>query len=133
LLQYGLPDIHYTLDAGGKLTLTDRSNVDANYVNWKYIMQHPQVMYVPDVPGYGKAEHNLIPFGVTDPTYGLYSPTLGSKGPVLNRTMTDGITDIVAGRRPIGDVDQLVKDWQANGGDAIRKELLDALATSGRG
>ena len=49
--------MHYTLDAGGKLALNDRSNVDANYVNWKYIMQHPQVMYVPDIPGYGKAEY----------------------------------------------------------------------------
>ena len=48
LLQYGLPDVHYTLDANGKLPINDRSNADANYVNWKYIMQHPQVMYVPD-------------------------------------------------------------------------------------
>ena len=84
LLQYGLPDVHYTLDAGGKLALNDKSNVDANYVNWKYLMQHPQVMYVPDIPGYAKAEyeaeHFLIPAGVADPTLGLYSPTLGGKG-----------------------------------------------------
>lgn len=137
LLQYGLKDVHYTLDAGGKLTINDRSNADANYVNWKYIMQHPQVMYVPDIPGYGKAEyeaeHFLIPHGVSDPTWGLYSPTLGLKGPTLNRGMTDGMTDIIAGRRPIADYDQMVKDWQSGGGDQIRKELLEALSTSGRG
>ena len=136
LLQYGLPDVHYTLDANGKLTINDKSNADANYVNWKYIMQHPQVMYVPDIPGYGKAEyeaeHFLIPAGVADPTLGLYSPTLGAKGASLNRTMIDGITDIVAGRKPIAEYDQMVKDWQTNGGDQIRKELLDALAASGR-
>ncbi|HEY1295962.1 MAG TPA: hypothetical protein VGJ60_23035 [Chloroflexota bacterium] len=132
LLQYGLADVDYTLDSNGKLTLTDKSNVDANYVNWKYLVQHPQVMYVPDIPGYAKAEyeaeHVLIPAGVNDPAFGLYAPTNGSKGVVIQRTMVDGITDIVAGRRPISDYDQLVKDWQANGGDQIRKELLEAMS-----
>jgi len=46
--------------------------------------------------------------------------------------MTDGMTDIVAGRRPLAEFDQMVKDWQAGGGDQIRKELLDALSSSGR-
>ena len=132
LLQYGLADVHYTLDQSGKLTLNDKSNVDANYVNWKYLCQHPQVMYVPDIPGYAKAEydaeHVLIPQGVSDPTYGLYSPTNGSTGVTIQRTMVDGITDIIAGRRPIADFDQLVKDWQNTGGEQIRKELTDALS-----
>jgi putative aldouronate transport system substrate-binding protein len=135
LLQYGLPDINYTLDNNGKLTLNDKSNLDANYVNWKYLVQHPQVMYVPDIPGYAKAEydaeHVLIPAGVNDPAFGLYAPTNGTKGVVIQRTMIDGITDIIAGRRPISDYDQMVKDWQDNGGEQIRKELLDALSTQG--
>jgi putative aldouronate transport system substrate-binding protein len=134
LLQYGLPDIDYTLDAAGKLTLAEKSNVDANYVNWKYVVQHPQVMYVPDIPGYARAEydaeHLLIPAGVADPTWGLFSPTLGSKGGLINRTFVDGITDIIAGRRPIADYDQLVKDWQSTGGEQIRKELLEALSAA---
>jgi putative aldouronate transport system substrate-binding protein len=135
LLQYGLKDVHYTLDSAGKLVLNDKSNADANYVNWKYMMQHPQVMYVPDIPGYAKAEyaaeHALVPAGVSDPTLGYYSPTLGAKGAVLNRTMMDGITDIIAGRRPLDDYDGLVKDWVAGGGDQIRKELADAIAQGG--
>jgi putative aldouronate transport system substrate-binding protein len=132
LLQYGLPDVHYTLDGTGKLTLTDRSNADANYVNWKYMVQHPQVMYVPDIPGYAKAEydaeHYLVPAGVNDPTFGLFSTTLGAKGATINRTMIDGITDIIAGRRPVEDMTQLVKDWQDTGGEQIRNELQDAIA-----
>jgi hypothetical protein len=40
------------------------------------------------------------------------------------------VTDIIAGRRPVADFDQLVKDWQASGGEQIRKELLDAMAAS---
>ena len=57
MLHYGVAEIDYTLDSNGKLTLTDRSNTDANYVNWKYPMQHPQVMYVPDIPCYARAEY----------------------------------------------------------------------------
>jgi putative aldouronate transport system substrate-binding protein len=136
LLQYGLQDVHYTLDGSGKLTLNDKSNVDANYVNWKYMMQHPQVMYVPDVPGFAKAEydaeHYLVPAGVNDPTFGLFSPALGKSGATINRTMLDGITDIIAARRPLADYDQLLKDWAGNGGDQIRKELGEALAAAGR-
>ena len=46
--------------------------------------------------------------------------------------MTDGITDLVLGRRPLSDYDQLVKDWQTNGGEQIRKEFMDALATTAK-
>ena len=91
-------------------------------------------MYVPDIPGYAKAEydaeHALVPAGISDPTLGYYSPTLGRSGAVINRTMMDGITDIIAGRRPMEDYDGLVKDWAAGGGDQIRKELLDAMNQS---
>ncbi|GAC1318287.1 MAG: extracellular solute-binding protein [Chloroflexota bacterium] len=134
LLQYGLRDVHYTLDGAGKLALNDRSNVDANYVNWKYVMQHPQVMYVPDIPGFAQAEydaeHFLISAGVADPTLGLFSPMLGQKGATINRTVVDGLTDIIAGRRPMTDFDALIRDWRTNGGEAIRKELMDALAAN---
>src|SRR5712691_4208221 len=136
LLQYGLQDVHYTLDGSGKLTLNDKSNVDANYVNWKYMMQHPQVMYVPDVPGFAKAEydaeHYLVPAGVNDPTFGLFSPALGKSGATINRTMLEGITDIIASRRPFADYDQILKDWVGNGGDQIRKELADAMAAASK-
>jgi putative aldouronate transport system substrate-binding protein len=91
-------------------------------------------MYVPDIPGYAKAEydaeHVLIPARVNDPVFGLYSPANGSKGVTIQRTMVDGITDIVAGRRPIADYDQMVKDWQSGGGDQIRKEFMDAIASN---
>jgi hypothetical protein len=36
----------------------------------------------------------------------------------------------MAGRRPMSDFDQLVKDWQANGGNQIRSEYTDAISAS---
>jgi putative aldouronate transport system substrate-binding protein len=135
LLQYGVQGVDWSGETSGKIVLNERSNVDANYVNWKYLMQHPQVMYAPDLPGYARAaydaEHMLLPAGVTDPTWGLYSPTLGSKGPIINRAAVDGVTDIVAGRRPLSDFGGIVQDWLSNGGEQIRKELTDAMAARG--
>jgi putative aldouronate transport system substrate-binding protein len=99
------------------------------------MMQYPQVMYVPDIPGFAKAEydaeHALIPAGVEDPTFGLYAPTLGTKGALLTRNFLDAVTDLVAGRRPMSDYDMVLKEWQPNGGEQIRKELQDALAGAG--
>jgi hypothetical protein len=36
--------------------------------------------------------------------------------------------DIIAGRRPLDDWDQLVKDWQTNGGNQIKTELSASYA-----
>jgi len=37
--------------------------------------------------------------------------------------------DIIAGRRPLSDFDGLVSDWQTSGGNQIRTEFEQALAT----
>ena len=58
-------------------------------------------------------------------------PTLGSKGPLLNRTVVDEITNIIAGRRPIADFDQVIKEWRDNGGEQIRNELQNAATGAG--
>jgi putative aldouronate transport system substrate-binding protein len=46
------------------------------------------------------------------------------------QAMQDGIRDIIAGRRPIGDYDQLLSDFRTGGGEQMRKELQDAIATA---
>jgi putative aldouronate transport system substrate-binding protein len=61
----------------------------------------------------------------------LYSPTNGSKGGPLNQAFQDGLTDLVAGRRPFSDYDQLVSDWRSGGGDQIRAEYEQALQQTG--
>jgi len=42
----------------------------------------------------------------------------------------DDIVDLVVGRRPFSDYEQIVKDWQANGGEQIRAEYQESIATS---
>ncbi len=134
LLEYGVKDIDYKLDPKGNPIPTDRGNADADYVPWKYIAFHTPALHAPDIPGYAKrqtdAEKLLVPTFVDDPTLGLVSNTQFSKGIPLAKTVNDGLSDIVAGRRPMTDYDKLIKDWLAGGGAQIRKEYMDALAAS---
>jgi putative aldouronate transport system substrate-binding protein len=132
LLTIGVKDVDYTLAADGSITVLPPSNTDANSVPWKYIVQRPQVAYWPGIPEYARAatdfEKAAIGVGVADPTLGFSSATLDAKGAPLAQALTDGITDVLAGRRPLGEFDQVVKDWQNNGGAMIRTELEQAIA-----
>jgi putative aldouronate transport system substrate-binding protein len=134
LLTSGIKDVDYKLDDKGNPVLTERGNMDANYVPWKYVVQHPQVIYVPDIPTYAKtlheAEQFLIPAGISDPTLGYYAPTSSTKGPVLNQAVGDALQEIIGGRRPLSDFDGVVRDWATSGGDQIRKEFEDAIAAA---
>jgi putative aldouronate transport system substrate-binding protein len=131
LLTLGIQGVDYNLDASGNPVLTERGNPDAFYVPWKYVMQHPQVIYAPDIPNYARtlheAERTLIPLGVQNPTLGYFSPTLVAKGTLLTRAVADGLIEIMTGRRPFSDWDQVVRDWQLNGGNQMRTELQQAM------
>lgn len=131
LLTFGLKDVDYILDDQGNPTLTPQGNSDANYVPWKYTTQHPFVFFSPDLPDYARVmadtEKLVMPYAVSDPTFGQVSATSFQKGFTLTQTLNDGLVDIVVGRRQMTDYDQLVKDWQSNGGDQIRKEYTDSL------
>ncbi|MBV8083427.1 MAG: hypothetical protein JO247_01295 [Chloroflexi bacterium] len=135
LLTSGVKDTDYTLDDKGNPILTSRGNPDAYWVSWKYIASRPQVIYLPDIPNYMQtfvdAEAAVLPYGVSDPTLGFTSDTAIGKGPAVNKALMDGVTDIIAGRRPLTDFDQLVKDWQAAGGNQMRSEYQQAIAAAG--
>jgi putative aldouronate transport system substrate-binding protein len=133
-LTFGIPDVDYTIDQKGNPTLTEKGNTDVNYVPWKYIAQHPLVFYSPDLPDYAKVmhdtEHMMMPYAVSDPTFGQVSATDFAKGFTLTQRSNDGIVDIVVGRRELSDFDQVIKEWQANGGDQIRKEYSESIAST---
>jgi putative aldouronate transport system substrate-binding protein len=41
-------------------------------------------------------------------------------------------TDVLRGRRPLSDVDALVQEWKANGGEEARALMAKALSEAGR-
>jgi putative aldouronate transport system substrate-binding protein len=134
LLTYGLPEIDHTLNADGRPVTTPRTNADVDAVGWKYISQRPQVMTWPAWPDFARIahdfEHAVIPVGISDPTLGFVSQTNFARGVTLAQAVTDGVTDIILGRRSINEYDQLVKDWQTNGGNQIRAELRQAMSVA---
>ena len=134
LLTYGVEGVDYTLDSSGNPVTTDKWTGDAYNAPWRYMAQRPQVMYNANYPEYTKlqadAEAALIPIGVMDASLGYYSSTNNSKGTQLTGRFNDGLADVLQSRRPLSDFDQIVKDWQANGGEDIRKEYLTAIAAA---
>lgn len=130
LVTYGQPDVHHTLDAQGNPVLTSQGQQDVNIL-WTQGWVPPPVLYYPSNAQYAPTmqgdERPMLAAGITDPTVPLYSPTNGSKGGPLSQAFQDGLTDIVAGRRPFSDYDQIVSDWRSGGGDQIRAEYEQAL------
>jgi putative aldouronate transport system substrate-binding protein len=131
LVQYGVEGTDYAFDPNGNPVPTSVGPSNSLYVGWQFMSRHPWVLYYPGLQDFGKvnqqAQQALLPLGVEDPTWGTFSQTYLSKGRSMETTFGDGVNDIIAGRRPMSDFDQLVRDWRTNGGDAIRKEYADQL------
>jgi putative aldouronate transport system substrate-binding protein len=131
LIRYGVAGTDYTLDLGGNPIPTDRGPADSAYVPWRFLASRPYVLYDPSVPNYAQTsqadEQDSVPFGISNAIDGLYSPTAASSGATLAQRVDDGVSEIIRGLRPVGDLDQLVKDWQSAGGDKLRAEYQQAL------
>ena len=134
LLSYGLKDQDFTLDGKGNPIPTQDGLLRASYVPWRYIAQHPWVNYRGSLPGFAKmsfeAQQMLLPIGVGDPTDGFYSATAWGKGQTADVHFQDGMIDIILGRRPLSDYGDLVKAWQSEAGDTVRKEFTDSMVAS---
>ncbi len=61
-------------------------------------------------------------FGVTDPTFNLYSPTAAAKKAELQQLYFDRKVAIGSGREPLSALDDWIRDWRNQGGDEIRRE-----------
>jgi putative aldouronate transport system substrate-binding protein len=92
------------------------------------------VLYSAGDPAFAKRiqdyQRILAPMSIEDASLGLYSPTQASTGGQLAQPFGDGITDIVAGRRPLSDIDGLVRAWRSAGGEKVRAEYQAAYAAA---
>ncbi|HEX8969432.1 MAG TPA: extracellular solute-binding protein [Chloroflexota bacterium] len=133
LLQYGVEGAEFTRDASGNPVPTPQAAQDMA-VPWKYVGAPPDFLFSATSADYVTVAHQTQTehFAVTlaDPSVGLYSPTDGSKGAILRTTFTDGLAEILFGKRPVSGLDDLVKDWRSNGGDRTRAEYEQAFQAS---
>ena len=134
LIAYGLEGRDFSRGPNGAPVLNDQGRAD--WMQWVVAdIVNPAPSYF-DPLGPDYVQHVISSLklyeavGVQDPTVGFYSETAGRQGVVANQRFGDGITDIVAGRRPLSDLDTLVSDWRSGGGDQVRQEYLDAMAAA---
>jgi putative aldouronate transport system substrate-binding protein len=134
LIAYGIEGRDFTRGQNGAPIINDQGRQD--WMQWTIAdVVNPAPSYF-DPLGPDYVQH-LVPMlkqyeavGLQDPTVGFYSETGGRQGLIASQRFGDGVTDIVAGRRPMSDLDGLVSEWRSNGGDQVRQEYLDAMAAA---
>lgn len=125
LRRYGQQGTHHTLsgtdpvlnDVGKRETITPI----------RYVADSESVIYEPGNTESTRAQHayqkEVIPTVGLDPTIGLFSNTLATKGSQLQKMLDDTQADIFAGRKPVSVWAETVTQWKQQGGDAIRAEF----------
>jgi putative aldouronate transport system substrate-binding protein len=133
LIDYGVEGADYTFDGNGNPVATQRGPADSTYVEWNLVMQHLPALYDSAFPDFAKVaqseEQMLLANAIQNPTLGYYSATNLRKGATLDQNFNDAVTDVVTGRRPFSDFDQIVSDWVQNGGDQMRQEYLQSMGS----
>jgi putative aldouronate transport system substrate-binding protein len=133
LLRFGVKGTEWTEDSPAGPVFTDKGKAD--FMPWRNIVAPAPVAYLPVVAAEFPTllqdwEKQLAAVGVEDASVGLVSRTYAQKGATANRTLGDGLTDIVTGRRPFSDYDGLVKDWLDSVGTTAKTEYQQAYTAA---
>jgi putative aldouronate transport system substrate-binding protein len=137
LLSYGVKGTDYAFDGNGNPVATTQGRADLTDAPvWKYLTVNAPALFDIYSPGDWAInththEEAMAKVGILDPTLGLFSPTFSGTSITFNGNFYSGITDIVAGRRPMTDYDSLVQTWRDQGGDKSRAEYEQTLTTAG--
>lgn len=127
LITYGLAPADYAIGDDGNPALTPEGKARSQYVPWQYMSDRPYATYYAGIPGYAKhvneVEKVLVDpkIAVADVTLGYFSPTGASAaGKQAETAWLDGMNNIILGRDPMSNFDDLVKSWQNAAGNKIK-------------
>jgi putative aldouronate transport system substrate-binding protein len=134
--KFGVEGVDFEYDDAGapKYTKTGIAELPGgpNTCPWGYAATPAPYLFSGEVPEFARfaseEESKLLDVGTADPTLGYYSPADAKSGAQLDRLIFDRVSDIASGRKPVSDLDRLVKDWRAQGGDKIRGEYEKAIS-----
>jgi putative aldouronate transport system substrate-binding protein len=135
LLNYfGVKGTDYTLNDAGAPVLTDRGRTELT-ATWRYITSPAYALFSSvRSQEFATVSHAtevaMLAAMEPDPTLGLYSQAAFNQGVAAQDALYFGVSDIVQGRRPISELDNVVQEWRTKAGDKMRAELLEALAAS---
>ena len=134
LRQNGVEGKHHTMTPNGPVNTDLGFKEIANqyfFISGRRPVEQPTPAtpdYVPDSIAF---KNNAVTFVEQDPWQGM-KLEMPAKYKANIVPAADKITDVLRGRRPLSDVDAIVKEWRANGGDEARDLLAKALADAGR-
>jgi putative aldouronate transport system substrate-binding protein len=135
LREYGKEGVHFTRDASGAPVATQLAAKEIAFQYGFIVGRNPAIVTKPETPNFVKDmvtySNALVKYLEKDPWEGIKLEMPANYSKVLVPT-EDKIVDIVRGRRPIGDLDGIVKDWRSTGGDEGRDFLAKALSDNGR-
>ncbi|MGZ0152940.1 extracellular solute-binding protein [Kribbella sp. WER1] len=127
---FGKEGVDHTVTKDGDPTLTQTGQTNTA-VPIRYLADAPAVVYQPGRPQDADVQHayqtKVLAKAAVNPTVGLFSNTSATKNAVLDKAISDGVKDIVQGRKPMSTLDDLVRTWRNTGGDAMRKEYETQL------
>ena len=130
LINYGIPERDYTLDAKGNPIATPNAALDTA-TPWRYLAAPPQVVYDTTGEAPVRTVHTAftkeIPTALPNAVQGVYSPTQASIGSKIGQPITDAVQDFLAGRGSLDTVKANIKKWATDGGDKIRDEYAQGL------
>jgi putative aldouronate transport system substrate-binding protein len=135
LRQYGVEGQHFTRgpDNSPMQTELGRKEIGSQYGSLGGRV--PSVVGTADVPHYVE---DLLAYLRATYRYKEPNPFEGLKlefPPVYSKTIQtteDKMNDVIRGRRPVSDLDQIVREWRTTGGDEGRAFFEKALADNGR-
>jgi putative aldouronate transport system substrate-binding protein len=135
LREYGVEGKHFTRGAGGAPIKQDLAFKEIQNQYFFISGRSPVVQPTPDTPNYVKDmlgySNNMVKYIEKDPWDGL-KLEYPARFKAINLPTQDKMTDIVRGRRPLTDLDAVVKEWRAGGGDETRDFMAKALSDAGR-
>ncbi|MFD6178742.1 MULTISPECIES: type 2 periplasmic-binding domain-containing protein [unclassified Isoptericola] len=135
LRTYGVEGVDHRLDAGLP-TLTSQGEAEVYSLSLRFIAGGPDVLYstIGDT-GMVETMHtyqgDVSPGRVEDPTSGLRSDAdVGATN--LKQKVTDTMTDVIVGRKPMADLESAIDTWRTEAGDKVRAEYEEAIAARDR-
>jgi putative aldouronate transport system substrate-binding protein len=139
LIQYGLKDVHHTVDAKGNIVTTDKGTADIQWMrSWG-----PRITETYQTANYVAADtmknkimpdtDRLVKFSIPDVSWGLW-PDLGADNPEveLDKFATTTLEQMVQGKKPLSEWDAYVAEWKKRGGDRLLNGWNDAKQKAGR-
>ncbi|MFC0529863.1 extracellular solute-binding protein [Phytohabitans kaempferiae] len=134
LRDYGVEGRHHTRTPNGPVK-TDLAFKEIANQYFFVSGRNPTIGPFPDTPSYVQ---DLLTFSNETVKYLEKDPWDGLKLEMPDRFKAFAVpaeerfTDLLRGRRPLSDVDAIVREWKSNGGEEARTLLAKALSEAGR-